>query len=124
VSATLLKMCLAHSGPLVYSSHSPQSVNFKIKIKRISKNYWQFFIWTFFYLSLFERNLHNSKFDVITAMAPLHRVAKLVQIYFFVLCIYSYISHRYNEFTTKQRIVKPKSQCVNMAPYLACSWTA
>ncbi len=31
--------------------------------------------------------LHNSKFDAITAMAPLQGVAKLVQIYFFVLCI-------------------------------------
>jgi hypothetical protein len=37
-------------------------------------------------LSKFERNLHNSKFDAITAIAPLHWVAKLVQIYFFILC--------------------------------------
>ncbi len=37
-------------------------------------------------LSKFERNLHNTKFDAITAIAPLHWVAKLVQIYFFVLC--------------------------------------
>ncbi len=34
-------------------------------------------------LSKFEQNLHNSKFDAITAMAPLQGVAKLVQIYFF-----------------------------------------
>ena len=43
-------------------------------------------------LSRFEQNLHNSKFDAITAMAitamaPLQGVVKLVQIYFFVLCI-------------------------------------
>ena len=36
--------------------------------------------------SKFEQNLDNSKFDAITAMAPLQGVAKLVQIYFFVLC--------------------------------------
>ena len=36
-------------------------------------------------LSKFERDLPNSKFDAIPEIAPLHRVAKLVQIYFFVL---------------------------------------
>ena len=33
----------------------------------------------------FEQNLHNSKFDAIAAIATFARVAKLVQIYFFVL---------------------------------------
>ncbi len=36
--------------------------------------------------SKFEQNLHNSKFDAITAIASLQGVTKLVQIYFFVLC--------------------------------------
>ncbi len=44
-------------------------------------------------LSKFEQNLHNSKFDAITAMAPLQGVAKLVQIYFFVLCNNQIIGH-------------------------------
>ena len=31
--------------------------------------------------------MHNSEFDASMAITPLHRVAELVQIYFFVLCI-------------------------------------
>jgi hypothetical protein len=34
------------------------------------------------YLPIYFSNLNKSKFDAITKIAPLHRVAKLVQIYF------------------------------------------